>query len=47
VIAYFSPAALDVAKAFDAWPCEKPSRMGLDLLVGDQQAWSVLFGDSD
>jgi len=45
VIAYFSPAALDLAKAFDARPCEKPSRMGLDLLAGDQRAWSVLFGD--
>jgi len=43
MIAYFSPAALDVAKAFEARPCEKPSRTGLDLLAGDPRAWSVLF----
>ncbi len=47
VIAYFSPAASDLAKAFDAEPCEKPSRTGLDLIAGDQQAWSVLFGEKD
>ena len=34
VMAYFSPAASDVAKAFDAEPCEKPARMGLGLLAG-------------
>jgi hypothetical protein len=43
VIAYFSPAAQEVAKAFDAQPCEKPARAGLDLLAGDQDCWSVLF----
>ncbi len=47
VIAYFSPSASDVAKAFDAQPCERPARMGLDLLAGDKRAWSVLFADSD
>jgi hypothetical protein len=43
VIAYFSPAAQEVARAFDAQPCEKPARAGLDLLAGDQGCWSVLF----
>ena len=43
VIAYFSPAAKEVAKAFDAQPCEKPSRAGLGLLAGDEISWSVLF----
>jgi hypothetical protein len=43
VIAYFSPAAQEIAKAFDAQPCEKPARAGLDLLAGDQGCWSVLF----
>jgi hypothetical protein len=43
VIAYFSPAAHDVAEAFDAQPCERPERAGLRLLVGDERAWSVLF----
>jgi hypothetical protein len=41
--AYFSPAAVDAAKAFDAQPCAKPVRAGLDLLAGDAQSWSVLF----
>ena len=43
VIAYFSPAAAEVAKAVDAEPCEKPSRAELGLLAGDKQVWSVLF----
>jgi hypothetical protein len=46
VIAYFSPAAVEVAKAFDAQPCEKPARAGLGLLAGDEHAWSVLFPES-
>jgi hypothetical protein len=46
VIAYFSPAAVDVAKAFDAQPCTKPVRAGLGLLAGDEHAWSVLFHES-
>jgi len=41
--AYFSPAARDVAKVFEAQPCAKPVRAGLDLLAGDTQSWSVLF----
>ena len=43
VIAYFSPAAVDVAKTFDAQPCTKPVRAGLGLLAGDEGSWSVLF----
>lgn len=46
VIAYFSPAAAAVAKALDAKPCEKPMRLGLGLLAGDERSWSVLFPDS-
>jgi hypothetical protein len=46
VIAYFSPAAVEVAKAFDAQPCEKPARAGLGLLAGDERAWAVLFPES-
>jgi hypothetical protein len=45
VIAYFSPAAAEVAKAVDAEPCEKPSRAELGLLAGDKQVWSVLFSE--
>lgn len=46
VIAYFSPAAVEVAKAFDAKPCAKPVRAGLGLLAGDERSWSVLFPES-
>ena len=44
VIAYFSPAAAEVARAFDAKPCVRPARAGLGLLAGDEKAWEVLFG---
>ena len=47
VMAYFSPAAKDVAKAFNAQPCEKPSPAGLGLLAGDKLSWSVLFPERD
>ncbi|MGE5377137.1 MAG: hypothetical protein ACM3XO_18940 [Bacteroidota bacterium] len=45
VIAYFSPAAHEVAEAFDAKPCNKPVRAGLGLLAGDPGCWSLLFPD--
>jgi len=47
VTAYFSPAAAEVAKVFDAEPCEKPLRGELGLLAGDKQALSVLFPASE
>lgn len=43
VMAYFSPAAADVAKIFDAEPCQRPVRAGLGLLAGAESAWSTLF----
>ena len=46
VIAYFSPAAGELAKAFDAEPCARPARPGLGLLAGDEAAWSVLFPEA-
>jgi len=46
-IAYFSPAAREVALAFEACPCEKPARAGLGLLAGDPAAWQTLFPESD
>jgi hypothetical protein len=46
VIAYFSPAAKKVARAFDARPCPKPARSGLGLLAGDESCWSVLFPEN-
>ena len=45
VIAYFSPAAAEVAKTVDAEPCEKPSRAELGLLAGNKEVWSVLFAE--
>ena len=47
VIAYFSPAAMEVARAFEAQPCEKPARAGLGLLAGEESSWSVLFPESE
>jgi hypothetical protein len=47
VIAYFPPAAVDVAKAFGARPCARPARAGLGLLAGDERSWSVLFPESE
>jgi hypothetical protein len=46
VIAYFSPAAVNVAKEFDVEPCERPARAGLGLLAGDERSWSVLFPEN-
>ena len=46
VTAYFSPAAVEAAKAIGAEPCAKPARAELGLLVGDKQAWSVLFPEN-
>ena len=45
LVAYFSPAALEVATTFDARPCASPVRGGLDLLAGDPQCWDTLFPD--
>ena len=47
VTAYFSPAAKDVAYAFDAQPCARPALDNLALLAGDTLAWSVLFPEKD
>ena len=47
VIAYFSPAAQPVAEAFDAESCEKPARVGLGLLAGGEESWSVLFPEDE
>ena len=46
VIAYFSPAAAELAMAFDAQPCQTPARAELSLLAGDERAWRVLFPES-
>lgn len=43
VTVYFSPAASEIARRFDAAPCEKPMRQGMSLLAGDQRCWAALF----
>ena len=43
VTAYFSPAAAEVARIFDAEPCERPLHRGLDLLAGSPRCWSMIF----
>jgi hypothetical protein len=46
VLAYFSPAASEIAAAFDAEPCGKPARSGLALLAGGEDCWSALFDET-
>ncbi|SFB86831.1 hypothetical protein SAMN05216344_104224 [Polaromonas sp. OV174] len=43
VVAYFSPAAVSVARALHATPCQKPARGELDLLAGEPGCWPLLF----
>ena len=42
-VAYFSPAAAEVANAMEASPCNKPAREGLNLLAGSEECWLALF----
>lgn len=45
-VAYFSPAAEEVAKAVGAGSCGKPAPEGLELLTGNTDCWLMLFGES-
>src|SRR5215510_1485717 len=47
MMVYFSPAAENVAKSFDAQPCAKPVGSGLGLLTGDPRAWKALFSEGE
>ena len=47
VVAYFAPAARAVADAFEAKPCARPSRTGLELLAGDERCWPALFPEPE
>ena len=40
---YFSPATIELAKAFGAVACTKPSPLDLGLLAGPETAWKALF----
>ena len=43
VTLYFSPAAAQIAGRSGARPCARPSRHGLELVVGDARSWTTLF----
>ena len=43
VLVYFSPATAHVAEAVGALACNKPTPLGLGLLAGSEDAWSILF----
>ncbi|MEO8164724.1 MAG: hypothetical protein ABI619_04940 [Betaproteobacteria bacterium] len=47
VTAFFSPAAAELARRFEAKPCVKPLRNGLGLLAGDARCWAMLFSDHE
>ncbi|MCC6297682.1 MAG: hypothetical protein IT314_00175 [Anaerolineales bacterium] len=47
VIAYFSPATIDIARSVEAEACPRPAREGLELLVGNEASWSALFVDGE
>lgn len=44
VTAYFSPATSEVGRLFGASKCDQPTRVNLDLFVGDEMSWKILFG---
>ncbi len=47
VIVYFTPAAAGVAKMVGATRCRRPSREGLNLKVGTDDAWAILFPEPE
>jgi hypothetical protein len=47
VTVYFSPAAEELALAFGASACARPSRDGLELLAGNPACWKILFSGRD
>ena len=47
VTVYFSPAAEELAKTYNAAPCEKPKRENrLALIVGNPECWNALYPNS-
>jgi hypothetical protein len=43
---YFSPMSDAVARSVRAKPCKQPSRDGLSLLAGSEDAWLLFFPGS-
>lgn len=43
LVLYFSPAAHGLAELIAAEPCDKPARAGLELYIGHDEAWLLLF----
>jgi len=47
IIAFFSPAAFELASLMNAVTCPKPERNGLELVVGSSTCWQLLFPETD
>ena len=47
VTVYFSPAAHELGKRYQAKTCTPPAADGLDLLAGDPACWDTLFQDGN
>ncbi len=43
VMAFFSPAAGDIARRFGARRCGRPPSADLNLLAGSEESWFALF----
>ena len=43
---YFSPAASEIARSFNARACGTPSPIGLSLLAGSEDAHQTLFPET-
>lgn len=44
---YLAPGLRDAAERLGAEPCDEPSRDGLSLLVGTEEAWAVNYPERD
>ncbi len=47
VMAYFSPAAFEVALRHGARPCARPIRTELTLVAGSPESWAALFPEAE
>lgn len=47
VMAYFSPAASEVALRHGASPCACPTRTELRLVAGSPESWAALFPEAE
>ena len=47
VVAYFSPAASEIALHWGARPCARPIRSDLVLVTGSPESWAALFPEAE